>query len=77
MMEVEGLKESKVDCAKHREEYEGRMKTDAADQSKIQDTLVTPHAENILMNSYSGEEARSGVTTKNSREIWVKEMIRF
>ena len=41
MMEVEGLKESKVDCAKHREEYEERMKTGAADQSKIQDTLVT------------------------------------
>ena len=35
------------------------------------------NAENILMNTYSGEEARSGVTTKNSREIWVKEMIRF
>ena len=41
MPELEKLRESKVDCTKHKKEYEGRMKADDADRSKIQDALLT------------------------------------
>ena len=88
MAELEGLREteSKVDCAKHKEEYEGKMKTDNADQLKTQDALVTTfthplkpemHAENILVNTYSGEGARSNVNVNNLLETESKGMIRF
>ena len=86
MAELEGLRQSKVDCTKHKEKYKGRMKTDSADRSKIQDALVTiiihslkpeTHAENILANIYSAEEVKSDVKVNNSLETGAKEMIRF
>ena len=75
-----------MDCTKHKEEYEGRMKTDAADWSKMQGALVRTFihpfkpkmlTENILVNIYSGEVGRSDINNNSSLEIEVKEMIRF
>ena len=78
-------KSSETKEVRHKEGYEGRMKSDAEDRLKIRSALVTfihslkleTHRANILVNIYNGEEAGDNVNANKSLEIGIDQMNKF
>ena len=78
-------KSSETKEVRHKEEYEGRMKSDAEDRLKIRSALLTfihplkleTHSANILVNIYNEEEAGENVNVNKSSEIGIDQMNKF
>ena len=70
---------------KHKEEGEGRIKSDYEDRSKIKTALdkcihpleVKSHASNILVNIYTGEESDKSTNVYKAAELGEEQMQQF
>lgn len=70
---------------KHKEEGEGRMKSDSCDRLKIKSTMqkcinplqVQTHAANILVYTYTDEESDGSVNVNKASELGEKQMVEF
>ena len=70
---------------RHKEEGDGRIKSDNNDRVKIRKALekcihplkVHTHASNTMVNIYTGEESDSSVNVNKARDIGEKQMTAF
>ena len=71
--------------SKHKDEGEGRIKSDYEDQSKIKtalDTCIHPlevksHPSNVLVNIYTGKESEKSTNVYKAAELGEKQMQQF
>ena len=71
--------------SKHKDEGEGRIKSDYEDQSKIKtalDTCIHPlevksHPSNVLVNIYTGKESEKSTSVYKAAELGEKQMQQF
>ena len=70
---------------KHKEESEGRIKSDYEDRSKIKTALdkcihpleVKSHASNVMVNIYTGEESDKSTNVYKAAELGEEQMQQF
>lgn len=85
LMELKELCQKQTSTIKHKEEYQGRIKSDANDRQKIRSALekcihplqIETHESNKLVNIYTGEESDKDTNVNKAETIGKTQMKSF